>query len=320
MSLARSGIEVYKTKDTNIEETTTTTSSSSSTSSNTDDKEGFVLHNGTIKEIAYFDEMYSNSFEYDYEDISNSGSISLPEVDDTRFYKGIKILLKKAWNPDSWDDLKNCLMGFITEQSYTEDGVELKISGMSKLLEQEKQFSFTKTKRSVILKTIIESAGLKAQIDTKGLKDDKIDYTNISSTSGSSGAVSADYQQLVNEIVGSETDEYNKFEKLHNWGNKNIPYSSYECSKYNNDPDKCLSNKSKGLNCGDTSIIMCALYKTAGFDCYIIHGSYHFWVIVTINGEKYASDCSGNNGHAINKVWNNSPFSGSKVSGYNLCS
>lgn len=310
-TLVRSGLEVYKTTDTNAE-----------TVSEETEKEGFTLHNGTIKEVFYTDEMTDNSFEHDYEDISSNGSISLVEVDDTRFYKGTKILLKKAHNPKKWTDLKNCLMGFITEQTYSEEGVDLKIAGMTKLLDQEKQFSFTKTKRSKILKEIVETSGLKCKIDTKGLKDDVINYSNVTSSGGSnSSSYSEEISTLANEIAGNETDEYKKFEKAHQWGCKNIPYKKYECTNHNNDPDECLKNKDKGLSCGDTSILMNAIYSALGLKSHITHGNYHFWNIVTINNKKYCSDCSGNNGHEIGKVWgNNTPLGGSKVKGNNLCS
>ena len=312
-TLARSGLEVYKTKDTNVEKT-----------SKDEEKEGFSLHNGSIKEIYYIDEMISNSFEHDYEDISSNGSINMFEVDDTRFYKGVRVLLKKAHNPKKWDDLKNCLMGFITEQTYSEDGVDLKIAGMTKLLEQEKQFSFKKTKRSKVLKEIVEASGLKCKIDTTGLKDEVINYTNVSSSGGSSsgmGTGSANIMALAEEIVGNETDDYKKFEKGHNWGVSNITYSNYDCSHHNCDPDKCYENRSH-LNCGDTAVLMNAIYTAMGLDSYIIHGNYHFWVIVTINGKKYASDCSGN--HQINEVWStgahpNSPFKGSKANPKAIC-
>ena len=313
-SFSHSGIEIYKTKDKNIEKT-----------SNDEEKEGFVLQNGTITEKAYYDDLVSTSFEHDYEDISSNGSVSFVSVDEKRFYKGKKILLKKGYNAHEWKDLDNCLLGFITEQSFSEDNVDIKIAGMSKLLDQEKQFSFTKTKISKILKAMIESAGLKAKIDITGLNDVKIDYSNVSSSgsSSSSGTVSATIRELADQIVGGETDDYKKFEKGHDWGCKNIKYSNYECSKHDNDPDKCLKNKNH-LNCGDTAILMWAIYTAMGLNAYIIHGDYHFWVIVTINGEKYCSDCSGNRGHPIGEVWStsehpNSPFKGSKVNENKIC-
>lgn len=311
-SLSHSGVEIYKTKDKNKEN-----------KGKDEEKEGFVLQNGTITEKAFFDEIVSDSFEHDYEDISSNGSVSFVSVDESRFYKGKKIWLKKAYSPTEWKHLKSCLLGFITEQSYSEEGVEVKISGMSKLLDQEKHFTYKNTKISKILKDIITSAGLKAKIDTTGLKDRKIDYTNVSSSgsSSSSNLSNTELDSVVQEIIGDETDDYQKLVKLHSWGRKNIKYSSYECSNYGCDPVKAYKNRTH-LNCGDTSVLMQALYTIAGLTAWIIHGDYHFWVIVEIGSKKYASDCTGD--RSLNNVWSgnghhNTPFGGSKVNESAIC-
>lgn len=297
-SLARSGLEIYKTKDSNVEKV-----------SDEEDKEGLVLQNGTITEINYFDEMFSNSFDYDYEDISSNGSVKLPSVDDTIFYKGKKILLKKEWNPQKWEDLKNCLLGFITEQKYSEDGVEIKISGMSKLLDQKKEFSFTKTKRSKILKNIIESAGLKANINTNGLKDEKINYRNVSS-SGTSFSGSEQVNSLVQRAVGNETDDYKKMELINKEVNNVLTYSNYPCSKCST-PEEVLSKKK--VNCADTSLLECACMKAANLNATVVHGCNHFWTVVTINGKEYA--CDATNSRGIGYVWNCKTRNSEKVSG-----
>lgn len=297
-SLARSGLEIYKTKDSNVEKV-----------SDEENKEGLVLQNGTIIEIDYFNEMFSNSFDYDYEDISSNGSVKLPSVDDTIFYKGKKILLKKEWNPQKWEDLKNCLLGFITEQKYSEDGVEIKISGMSKLLDQKKEFSFTKTKRSKILKNIIESAGLKANINTKGLKDEKINYTNVSS-SGTSFSGSEQVNSLVQRAVGNETDDYKKMELINKEVNNVLTYSNYPCSKCST-PEEVLSKKK--VNCADTSLLECACMKAANLNATVVHGCNHFWTVVTINGKEYA--CDATNSRGIGYVWNCKTRNSEKVSG-----
>lgn len=297
-SLARSGLEIYKTKDSNVEKVF-----------DEEDKEGLVLQNGTIIEIDYFNEMFSNSFDYDYEDISSNGSVKLPSVDDTIFYKGKKILLKKEWNPQKWEDLKNCLLGFITEQKYSEDGVEIKISGMSKLLDQKKEFSFTKTKRSKILKNIIESAGLKANINTKGLKDEKINYRNVSS-SGTSFSGSEQVNSLVQRAVGNETDDYKKMELINKEVNNVLTYSNYPCSKCST-PEEVLSKKK--VNCADTSLLECACMKAANLNATVVHGCNHFWTVVTINGKEYA--CDATNSRGIGYVWNCKTRNSEKVSG-----
>lgn len=300
--LVRSGLEVYKTNDSNSEKVT-----------EDDDKEGFVLQNGEITEIAYFDEMISNSFEHDYEDISSNGSISLPVVDDTRFYKGKKILLKKEYNPKSWEDLKNCLLGFITEQTYSEDEIQLKIAGVTKLLEQEKQFTYKDTKISKILKDIITSAGLKAKIDTTGLDDRKVDYTNMSSSGSSDNSVnggSAEINSFVQEAIGSETDDYKKMELINKKVSSTLSYSGYSCSRCST-PEEVLEKIH--ANCADTSLLECACMKAANLDATVVHGCNHFWTVVTIKGKEYA--CDATNSRGVGYVWNCNSGSSEKVSG-----
>ena len=227
-SLALSGLEVYKTKELaevtedskdkskdkkdNSKEDSDKNSNNTSNNSKQKNDDGYTLLNGEIIGISFYNELVNNSFEYDYEDIDNNGSLTLVKVDDSKFYKGKKVCLKKAWQTPKknlvWDDLKSCLMGFITDQTYTEDGVDIKLSGMSKLLEKEELFSFNDTKISEVLKEMIESAGLKANIDVTGLKDEKISYTNISkSGSGTLGGQGKNIDELVSGWVGSETDE-----------------------------------------------------------------------------------------------------------------
>lgn len=296
---SHSGIEIYKTKDKNIEKT-----------SKDEEKEGFVLQNGTITEKAYYDDLVSSSFEEDYEDISSNGSVSFVSVDETRFYKGKKIKLKKGYNAHKWSELDDCLLGFITEQSYSEDRVDIKIAGMSKLLDQEKQFTFKKTKISKILKEMVKAAGLKISIDTTGLKDNKVDYTNVSSSSSSGTSGSAEISSFVQEAIGSETDDYKKMELIDKKVNKTLTYSGYSCSKCST-PEEVL--KKKKANCADTSLLECACMKSANLDATIVHGCNHFWTVVTINGKEYA--CDATNSKGIGYVWNCNSKNSEKVSG-----
>lgn len=294
VKLSQSGLEVYKTKDSNAEKV-----------SEDDEKEGFVLQNGPTTEINYYSGMFSNSFEEDYEDISSNGSVSFPNIDNKIFYKGKRVCLKKAWKEENknitWDNLENALLGFITEQTYSQDKVDLKISGMSKLLEQEHKFDFKKTKRSMILKSIVDAAGLKCKINLKGLKDDVIDYTNISSssTSTSSGGEGEDIDAKVKEIIGSETDDYQKMVLIHEWLRKNLTYTRYECSRKST-ASECL--KSLHLNCTDTSRLTRAMMSSAGLNAQVVHGPNHFWTVITINGKEYASDATSHQ-RSINQVW-----------------
>lgn len=306
--LVRSGVEIYKTKDKNIENTSN------------EEKEGFVLQNGQITEIAYYDDLVSTNFEQDYEDISTNGSVSFVSVDDTRFYKGKKILLKKAYNPKKWNELENCLMGFITEQTYSENGVDIKISGMSKLLDQEKQFTYKNTKISKILKDMIESAGLKANIDTAGLDDKKVDYTNVSSSSNNgdaSGTGSATIDEAVQKAIEGKTDDLSKAKAIDSAFKSHVIYDYYFDVRY---PDLDKAWKHAHLNCADGANVLCAMFRSADLNAVIHHtpgedGKGHYIVIVTINGKQYPTDNAANSGNhtsrAFGSVWG--PSSGSKV-------
>lgn len=293
--LSHSGVEIYKTKDKNIEKT-----------SKNEDKEGFVLQNGNITEIAYFDEVVSDSFEHDYEDISSNGSVSFVEVDETRFYKGKKILLKKGYDPKKWDNLNNVLMGFITEQDISEDDVSLKIAGMTKLLDQEKQFTYKKTKISKILKDIVEAAGLKCKIDTAGLKDSKIDYTNVSSSGNadSSSTGSASIDEAVETVIANETTPLGKAKAIDK-AFKNHVYYKYYWNCHFSDIEKAWNDAH--LNCADGANVLCAMFIAGGLNAVIVHTTGHYIIKVTVDGKTYYTDNAANTGshttRAFGSVW-----------------
>lgn len=320
-SLSKAGLEVYTTSKPTQNITLSDTNNTKAT---------FNLQTGEIIGVNYVGELYSDSFEEDYSDMSSNASIVLPMDYYGLFFKGRRIALKKGLQKDTlkWEDMQTAVTGFITELSYNKDKINIKINGMDKLLDQEKKFTFKKTKMSTIIKKIIQSSGLKAKIDVTGLKDYAIDFSNVSSTkttessnNSSSIDTSTELGKVVSKIIGNETDDYKKLQKLHKWGAENIVYSGYECSNYGCDPEKCYKNL-KHLNCGDTSVLMRKLYEIANLNAWIIHGDYHFWVIVEIGSKKYASDCTGN--RPLNEVWStsahpNSPFSGSKANEKAIC-
>lgn len=317
--LGLSGFEVYETQKVKTDTTKINTddSNSSETEEELSDSEKelqrFIAMNGEITEIAYYDNMYSNSFDEDYEGISNNGSVSFPEIDTSRFYKGKKVCLKKAnetGTPLKWDDLDSCLLGFIAKITFTNNEINISLVGMSKLLDQEKQFSFTQTRRSEILKQMIEAAGLKADIKTEGLNDDVIDYTNVSSSGNSSGLAGGQGESIDNLVkgwVGGETNELNKAKLVHN-GLKEygIRYRKYNDTEYHT-AENCLKHcKDPGLNCGDTSILTVACMKSAGLNAFIgfrcDHA--HYFTVIKIGGKEYYSDLTWSEGQLSKREWN----------------
>jgi len=263
--------------------------------------EKFVALNGTTKQITYYDEMLENSFDEDYEGISNTGSASFSEIDVSKIYKGKKICLKKANDTGialKWDDLETCLLGFISEITFNNDGTELRLVGMSKLLEQEKEFSFTKTKRSVILKKIIELAGLKSKINIAGLEDDVIDYSNLSSSSDSSGGysgnVSADISKAAQQICQGKTSCLDKAKAIWKWCHDNMSYESYSNSEKG--AERCF--KERAGNCCDHAHVVVQMLKAVNVKCAYEHSSScyggrgHVWAVAYCDGKWYRIDAS----------------------------
>ena len=78
-TLSRAGLEVYTTQD------DPEIKLSDSTESN------FTLLNGEVNQIDYIGELYSDSYEQDYSDISSNASISLPMDYYSTLFKGKKI-------------------------------------------------------------------------------------------------------------------------------------------------------------------------------------------------------------------------------------
>ena len=279
------------------------------------DKKGYTFHQGKILDTYYYNNIFSTEHEADYKDMSDSASIKISNIDKKRFYKGVRLCLKKQWEAPgenlTWEDLSNTELGFITEQTFSESNVSIKISGMSVLLEESFKFDFKQMKRSKILEEIIKCAGLTPHINVKGLDDDVTDFSNLSSdgddsSSDLAGGEGEEIDSLVAKIVGSETNELAKAKKIHEWLKQNVIYGSYECTHYNT-PEKCLANKSH-LNCADTARLTRAMMASAGLDCYVVHGPYHFWVMIEIGGKKYASDQTGREtpsmaGSEFNTVW-----------------
>lgn len=307
-----SGLEVYLTKEPEVEvkkisessdskekESTEETTENTESELNSDEK--FRLLNGETIQIDYYSEMFDDSYEYDYQDISCNANISMPRVD-KNFYNGKKLSLLKEWEaPDknlNWKDLKKVITGFITEQTYTEDGVQLKIAGVTKLLDQEKQFNFTQQKISEILTEMIESAGLKAKIDVTGLDDKVIDYTNVSSSGNSdsggyNGEVSADIAEAAQQICQGKTSCLEKAKAIWRWCHDEMSYESYSNSQKG--AARCFKERSG--NCCDHANVVVQMLKAVDVKCAYEHsdscyGTGHVWAVAFCDGQWYRIDAS----------------------------
>ena len=313
-SLSKAGLEVYTTEP--LKEVTETESSTDNTST-TDVSNNFTLENGETKQIDYVGELYSDSYEMDYTEISSNSSVSVPIRYVNLFFTGKKVALKKAWQngPLNWEHMETAILGFVTEFTWNKDKANIKISGMDKLMEVNYTFEFTQTKRSEVVKQIIEASGLKAKVDVTGLVDEVIDFkTSSSSDSGSSdtpGIGSAKIDDLVAKWCSGKTSDLEKAKAIHAGlrDEVGIWYAYYYNSRYHT-PEKCLENH-KHLNCGDTAILTAACMKSGGLNAYIVLrcDSAHYFTVIEIGGTKYYSDLTWSEGQrsqrAFNDTWEN---------------
>ena len=141
--------------------------------------------------------------------------------------------------------------------------------------------------------------------------------TNVVSTGNSTlkGGQGEVIDNLVKSICSNITDPLQRCKAIHEWLRKNVIYSGYNCCKYScgGSAENCYNNRNH-LNCADTAVLTLAMMLSAGLNAYIVHRTYnggHFWVIIEINGKRYASDQTGREsagmiGSEFNTVWSNS--------------
>ncbi len=316
--IPRNLIEVYKTDEENFEAYTPNSENSEDTSKSEEietdeeeDKEGFTLHQGEIIETYYCVNLLSTDTEYDYEDINNNGSLTLTSVDKKRFYKGVRILHRKGWEKPgetlNLEELPENLLGFITEQTYHEDGVDLKISGMTKLLEKKYQFDFSQMKISEILVEMIKTAGLIPVVNPEGLDDRVIDYSNVSGgeggSAGSTDGIDGDVVKLAKKICKGKKGAKAKANAICNYIATNIQYGPrYE--NHRHCPKEVLTSFRHNCNCCDRARLGYQMGKVVGLECRGVHGPGHVWVEYKIDGKWVDSD-PGVSRKSIGSTWKN---------------
>lgn len=311
-------LAVYKTDEENWEQyipltgsdKKTDTEETSENTANDDDEgdnftKGFTLHQGKIIETYYYGEFTHVEWESDYEDINASASLNIPEIKDlNRFYKGVRLSLYSASERlnehVTFNGILPKLTGFITDETFNESGMSLKISGMSKLLEQKYEFNFTQMKISEILKEMIKTAGLEPVVDATGLDDQVIDYSNVSSD-GESGSVDngnlpADACKFAKQLTKGKKGQRAKAESIYNWINSNFPYKRYDNSHYNeqNIYSTAKANMGKRIfNCCDHAHLSVVLLRCAGLKANYIHVTGHVYTVVYIEGQRVMFDPLG---------------------------
>lgn len=107
---------------------------------------------------------------------------------------------------------------------------------------------------------------------------------------------------LVQSIVGNQTDPLKKAKLIHEWLRTNLNYSKYSNSKTKTPEQAYKRRKSPGINCADTSRLTASMMRSAGLTCYVVHGPWHYWTVIKINGKEYNSDATSHRRY-FNQVW-----------------
>lgn len=257
----------------------------------------FKLHRGRILDIYYYGDLISIELEQDYVDMSESATINRGEINLQQFYKGVRLCLLTEWEAPNttleWTDLKVAIDGFITEQTFKEKNVDVKVEGFTKLFEQLIPFKFTQMYRSEILREIILTAGLQPFINAEGLDDDITDFTNEVKASSSSsnkpiGESSGNIAELAQEVCKGKSTDHEKAQAIHTYIRNHVDYPANNYSNHHRCPMEVLRT---GIsNCCDRARLGHEMANAVGLHNRGVHGPNHVWVQYKINGKWVDSD------------------------------
>ena len=144
--------------------------------------------------------------------------------------------------------------------------------------------------------------------------DEYLKATNSSSSNGGTtstgnnsvtGGEGEYIDNIVRNIVGNTTDALAKAKLIHNHIKSKQHYSKYSCSNYSS-AEQCYKNITH-LNCADMARLTRAMMASAGLNCYVVqntNGVGHFWVVLEIGGQKYASDNASTATREFDYWWN----------------
>lgn len=259
----------------------------------------YTLHQGEIINTFYYTNLNSMDFDSDYKEMSNEATFKRQELDLKQFYKGVRLKLLSEWEEPfktiEWTDLNECITGFVTEQTFQEEEVEVKVSGMTFLLEQTLEFKFTQMPRADIIAEILKSAGLNPIINIEGLDNDVLDFTNEnSSNTGNAssntpiGESSGNIAQLAQQVCKGKTTDLAKAQAIHTYIANNIKYPEPNYSDHHKCPVEVV--RSGYSNCCDRARLGHEMANAVGLHNRGVHGPDHVWIQYKIGGQWVDSD------------------------------
>ena len=333
-STQRAGIEIYLTDEENYkpyqspynakassnkassdvenEESEDSESSDDEESVNDDYSSAYTLCLGDIVETFYYGDLFSLDFESEYKEMTASATFTKNHVNLKQFYKGKRLKLVTEWEePDSsmeWSELGEAITGFITEQTFKEDEVEVKVNGMCMLMEQTLEFEFSQMYRADILKEILLSAGMNPIIDVTGLDNDITDFKNEMTNNNNGGSnspigpSSGNIAQLAQQICQGKTSDLAKAQAIHTYIQQHVDYPTPNYPGHKKCPTEVLRS---GLsNCCDRARLGHEMANAVGLQNRGVHGPNHVWVQYYVDGSWQDSD-PGYSRRSLGQVYQN---------------
>lgn len=335
-------LEVYKTDEENFTPYVSSNNLKSITKEKEEEKntptnldtilsnnETFTLHQGKVLETYTYNNLFSIEWSKDYDGVSGEARVTIPfhKQDLNYIYKGVRCLIRcdrYNYNEILTAPVSETFECFVTDVKISQNSLEISLSSFDKLLEQQVQVSFSQMLRSQIIKEVIKMSGFKPIINIKGLKDEVMDYTNVSSNKNNSNSDNSTGEPLFgndctptnsmacmsgghqgNAGTGKNFDScWNK----KGYAKKGTNY--YEWAQQFNDVKSMLiafrkrwhyisywNNRScpekvfaqGGGNCYDSCRTVLVLCMSRGFPCVIVTGNInaggHGWNCIKVNGE-----------------------------------
>jgi Transglutaminase-like superfamily len=198
------------------------------------------------------------SFSKDITSAVGDGTLHMPNM--VSLYKtlhvGQEFLIRAEWGAiNTKPKVKEILSGTVESVKRNNLLLEVNFKDNGKLLEAQASVSFTQEKRSVIIRKVIEQAGLKAVINFGDQPDDKIDYSTATATAGTTPTSGANGIQgsciCVNSILstGCQPGATYKPWEYHCWVNKCVCCGKTTLRISTKRCPECANNQLNCANC-----------------------------------------------------------------------
>lgn len=282
------------------------------------------------KSFTIRDMKVSPSISCDLEGLSDEITVNVPFDEETWGY--LRQLQKTEYRMASGNVVMLTHKGYINSlKTVYSDGVfliEIGLIGYNTFLDQSVSYEKT-AKRSVLLKELIELAGLKANIDMAGLVDDEFTVKAVESSSGTGsggglvevngndctetslisarsydidtchgntkiGKTSANYAQDTKGMSAKEA-LYDIIDRFH-YGPSLTSSRRYDNNK--RCPQQMWTKTGKFWgNCADISRLVKAMMEVHGLKCGIRHAPSHYYNLIEVDGKVYKFDCCFSSGY-----------------------